>query len=983
MVRASFTRETCYEPFRDPNTTDVLLPGLMNTSLTAEDVEFQLCPRGHFCIGGASIRCPLHTYNPATGQSSIDSCVVCPKEGVLCITGYSITVLPGWAVYSYFVPANRSRIRRALQQDAQADAAGLLGEGGSTAETLVVISIPCPIPQACVGGAVGECMEGHTGVLCNECLPLYQMESGSCVPSPTQGETTTRLLFGLFVLALLFFAACIPSEWPVRRVVSLPFRKAAHYLYGDCPARVRSLSWLGAPADPMLLVPICKILIGYGQTLGSAWMIIPLPAYFGRLSGLDTWATPDSIWLIRWIVPSFGTQSASYATPLLAAVCMPLLLTLGVQLLLLARRPHAEGEVGRATPAAKSPVASQSAKGSSPMLHKLRRIIARLQTVFAGVCFSMLPSILRTLLGAIDCLEIGPNVVLRALPSQLCNDSAWQPWQAFAVLTAVAYHILLPLLALIAVGRYHIRGREKSEGEKSEGEKSEGRDKSEGSVPEWMGLLELGYAPGQWWIAVLGETADLLRRLFLAGGLIPNLSRDPNLQAWIGYAISGVGLFLQIMVQPFQYSSCNRIQTLALLHVNLVYQSSAILLTSGTELSPELTTARDVAQGTTVGVILAWVAGALLISKKQSAKRREEEAKEEAERREEEERLERERALKAAEAAQGRVSWIGDLDGGAGVWEVRVSCSPSPSASSRSGMTVDRMTCHGSCEYFSSAEPTPSDGAASADGLAPGEDEGIMDLAAHDGRQTLDRTDDATPTDVEKLTGEIMVDPRDYRRRLSAFDREYDYDHLATTWEMGPQAGDDMSAPTQQDPGFAEGVGDGQTQESRSSESEPGSFVSMWTWLRRMVSDERRAGGDATDLEVTESDQQGRKRRPTGERLFQLRRDLMESRRSSYMRGSFSAGGSSGQEARESEAGSFTSFWTQLRSLVFDERHAAAEVADPAVESSQQDRSWARRRPRLAGDRLFQLRKELMASRASLRESRSTRRSTLSATVHV
>ena len=1008
VVRAFHIRETCYAPERNPNTTEACIPGLVNRSATADVVDCVPCPPGHFCRGGMATRCPKSTYNSLYGQSRLEACIQCPKEGVICDTGYSITVLKGWSVYLSSDPtpaagggggasstnsdlagtegsglqANASASSIAVSNTSAAATARrvrrLSEEPTALAAPVLILPLRCPVPAACQGGAVGECAVGHTGVLCNECLAGYQPTRSGCMPSLQTGASVARFL-GMLALVALGLTACFPwggrtlakqallfcmrvvQRWMgherSKAVITAATGVAtfARHLMSKaalpirCCARVYPLllrSWVFAPAHPKLLVPLCKNLIAYAQSLGASRMLVTWPILFSEaLALIDTWVNPEGMEIIRPLLSSSVSSenvttalvSMPYTTPLLSAVLLPVVLMFYVQLLAMttmglrrivsrhnqvwassessptdlslppplpppssALPPHpstlpppppdlpqhppnlpppppapppsppaedspspnfsvdAKPTVDSSVDAKPTVDSSVDAKPTATAFHALstprkasvRYFLSiachpRVQTILAWACFFLLPSVMRAIFGAFDCLDLGgTKKVLRTAPSQLCNEPAWVPWQSFAAFAAVLYQGILPLASLMVLWYYHL------------GERMQRRlhlEEREHRSPEWLGLLETGYCPGRWWLAIIVEPLDLARRLLLTGGGIYFFSADTNVQMWLGYTTSGVGFLAHAFTQPYEYRSCNIIETLALLHIHLVYLSSAVLTTSAIETASDnaLLRMQLAFHGALFGLIVFATLVALFWSKHLAAteaeEKRKEAEREEAERlREEAERLraEEDAARRAKEAAAGRASWIGDLEAAD---YPRYSLDDDLGEGASPGAHVGlghRQTCHGSRESMESTENVRDAQADDADSDLPGlrwelvSDESEDGDATHDpdlssrsGSKVINEGLSSalaagqltfTPEElaffgVEGLTwsfriqsggrwyrtvrydlyiedearyrevgtlGELTWDARDYRRRISVFDREEDFSTLAGKWEL-------------------------------------------------------------------------------------------------------------------------------------------------------------------------------------------------------
>jgi hypothetical protein len=159
-----------------------------------------------------------------------------------------------------------------------------------------VVAVPCPVPDACVGGAPGAagCAAGYASITCNVCAPGYGRSSGACIPC-AQSWVVALSLVGALVLITILIALLI----------------------------LKSAVSIGGPSSDYAI--IVKVLLNHAQVLGAfASLRINWPdgAVPGLLAAGDSATSPTMQWT-QWECVS--ASLSGFAAAEAAAFAMPLI----------------------------------------------------------------------------------------------------------------------------------------------------------------------------------------------------------------------------------------------------------------------------------------------------------------------------------------------------------------------------------------------------------------------------------------------------------------------------------------------------------------------------------------------------------------------------------------------------------------------------------------------------------------------------------
>ena len=562
------------------------------------------CRKGHYCIGGTAIKCDEGTWHNQTGQWSNSSCARCPSPGTRCVAGYEVEVLPGY--YMAFPSAHAYK---------------------------------CASASACLGGPMTfghpSCNDGHTGVICGECMPGYYRGRRKCLACAdlSQGEEAIE---SSRTATILYMAGVAGTVFMMIFMYLFPpgafGRVAKRFAERLKPLLERHHLVLKVFAKHFIPVTsgVFKVLLSYIQCVGAITRFTQVrwPLIFTRF--LD--ALMDLVPELLTVLPAecvAGTR-LGFVVELVTTMMMPvgiivfvLLVVITIRIITIIFPTRDPGIFAdsygrdamrvyrdlRMDPEMKAiPGDLVSHYQNLTFWRALRRSVRHafghpklVNTFIFGMLF-LYPMLCRKSVATFDCVAAGeeadgtPILLLRDDPVLRCRDSFWFIMAMFAGGGILFYGLGIPYGAFILARNHR---RETLRLEREERERLELRAVARVSrkkTSQGSAFLARLYRPEFWYV----EPIALLHNFFFTG-VVHVIEPETRIQIWAGVFASLISFTAFILARPYKYFICTAIHSAALLQILLTYVTAFLFFRDPTISDEQLT---SVEHTDTMGVVL-------------------------------------------------------------------------------------------------------------------------------------------------------------------------------------------------------------------------------------------------------------------------------------------------------------------------------------------------------------------------------------------
>ena len=483
--------------------------------------------------------CPARMLQPMPGQAI---CEACPLEGVDCTVQDQVLLLTGW-----FRPA-----------------------APPSANMSVLAPVRCPKPEGCLGGpnvSDGSCAEGHVGALCGACAEGYHMSSTVCEECATYngaGSMTLYVLSGIAVIVAAFAYLCSRMEkaethstkgsqlWA--RTVSVRTRLRARRntlrtTLGQLEQRARPLGSIGK-----ILLAYFQVLYAFSQLKSIRW-----PSAFARY--LDLVAPLSFRFFSALPLDCVVSLQISLEQRIVTLLLLPpagLLAVLLLGLLAAHCRCLPKQERGLCAVAARPEVC----------------------TLQLWLLLLVYPSLANTTLIPFDCVTVGEQRLLRASPTEACDDDRWYTLAALGGIGTAVYSFGFPLFCFLVARA----GRHAPVGEAVE--EPSGAPGKQGAPPAASGkavrraerarLVLRSYTAEHWY----WESLDIFRK-YLLTSVVLVVAHNTLLQVYVGLLVCVVASLLLARHQPYADPICGTLQMLCLTQLTFTYMSGMLFFDDG------------------------------------------------------------------------------------------------------------------------------------------------------------------------------------------------------------------------------------------------------------------------------------------------------------------------------------------------------------------------------------------------------------------
>ena len=500
-------------------------------------------------------------------------CVECPTVGVDCTSQAEIMVEP-----SYYRPDDAD-LKTSLLRYSRA------GE--------LVLAVACPWgTAACLGGNVtGDelCAAGHSDRFCGRCNePDYYRGSSSCVAcpeDPTRAAVVSTVLCLAVLLAMVLYLRTATAQ-PTGAAVAGPKPGPA----ASCWLHVTRFITRLPHAVHRKASAIAKIVLGLVQCLATlrSFSLVRWPETFATFIGTVDRLNADAFSMVPFechFKKRFGFYWEMGAALLLPVISFGLIMCLaslvyGYEYHQLHRRRAvtlqevAAGDDddgcneggGGGSGSGSGDRGSGSGRGSGGIVGKggsggkLQRsetsfwlMLRRPQVWTLNIwCWLILyPSVTRKALSAFDCIELQGKFWLRADPVIACDGEERQIMAILAALGAFASCVGGPCAIVALTSRY--------------------RNSPSKLLRARVALLTNTYRDGYHYF----EAVDLTRKLLLTSVVL--LAWPATLQQlWFAAATGLAFIVLYVGLDPYRDKRVGRIQTVALVQLELTYVTAAL-----------------------------------------------------------------------------------------------------------------------------------------------------------------------------------------------------------------------------------------------------------------------------------------------------------------------------------------------------------------------------------------------------------------------